>query len=459
MKQKLLSLAFSILVSTTIFAQNNRHQTYLSNIVGIGSQDFGFIVGASPGHIFFITADKEDNAPGAGRYVRFYGEKGEHMSQYMTSFNFKDIHVRMYDVPITAKINWVSNSYNTNSAKLAPFRSFLADADDRKLNNWFASSAMFQINGESGPAVEMRSNQGNSFFRGMPIIDGNNAVIGLIADKQSYNTDAAVFTIISMEAIANKIYASTGCKNFQLIEYGQLNTRCDIKTAADKKSQDLIKKAKNDNSLHAFAIGPAFSVGFATLTTQGENGNAGGGTYALGFNLETWPDQGDFRVVLKPRINWVNFNIKGVTPKTAIGFETTKINLTNFEVPIMFEFLFSRSIGGNNYWGLGYIPGYQTKIGYSYKTTAKPDGQKATVAGTSLLTHKVTATIGTEIRHTRLELFASYQLSDWHRPTTYTIDNYQGNPFYGISNKYFIIGLDLSFRIGSPWGLKSVDAK
>jgi hypothetical protein len=71
-------------------------------------------------------------------------------------------------------------------------------------------------------------------------------------------------------------------------------------------------------------------------------------------------------------------------------------------------------------------------------------------------THKVTAAIGAEINHTRIELFTAYQLSGFKNPSSYTIENTSVTPLDGISSRYFTIGIDLSFRLGGRWGLKSV---
>jgi hypothetical protein len=371
MKSKLL-LLIVLIFPFTLKAQSLRHDLYAPNIVRMDQEtDFGLIIGTSPGHIYFVTAGRLDIAE-ENRTALLYQEKDFQQAKFMRSFTFGKGRVLLYDIPTSSKTKWQANFYGSRRNFTGPFQSFIPETrQTQKLINsrWFANNAALDVNASSKGLTDLRVTKGNAVFRGMPVVDGYNSIAGIIIDTQSEFSPAPVVSVISMADIADRFYSWNGCKYFQMIEFGQPGTRCEIDQKASASSRDLENRARRDNQIQSIAFGPAFSAALPAMSTNGDSHTAGGSVYALGFNLETSPDKDNFHITFKPRVNFVKFNIKdNLTPNSSIGFNANRYSWQSFEVPVMFEFLFSRSIGGNTYWGIGYVPGLQSDINYRFYT-------------------------------------------------------------------------------------------
>lgn len=460
MKKSILLLLYLCFANMLSYAQNNRASQYVNNIVDIDQDEFGFIIGAEKNQIYFILADQSSEPERTENLnVHFLGITKSYSATPIRTFLFGQSRLYLYTTIVDVKINWVPNKYDSYKNSSSPYYSYIDDRQPKK--SWFVNSTTFQINNIfSTQEIQLKTTKGNVFKRGMPIVDDKNSIVGIIAERQDETNQSIVLKTIDMRAIEEKFFSFSNCRYFQLLQQGQPTIRCKTDQLAASQQKFQIEKARRDNQIYRIMIGPTLTGLYTLASSNNAGGDMPGGINgALGLILTTAPDKGKIRFVMKPRITLSKLNVpSNLTPNSPIGFQVKSFNWHTYEVPLMLEFLFSRNQGGNTYWGLGYSLGYQDDVNYRYVTN-KQSSQSASAGSTAGISQKFLANIGIEGSKIRFDFFIAYQFSTWHDSNTYntyTIENQRVYPFEGISSKYGLIGIDLSYRISGQWGLKSV---
>ncbi|RYE26973.1 MAG: hypothetical protein EOP45_02635 [Sphingobacteriaceae bacterium] len=460
MKKFVCLLLYFCFVIKLLYAQTNRSNQYVNNIVDIAQDEFGFIIGAEKDQIYFILANQSSEPERTENLdVHFFGILKSYSATPIRTFLFGQSRLYLYMAVVDVKINWVPNKYDSYKNSSSPYYSFIDDRQPKK--SWFVNSTPFQINNTiSTQEIQLKTTKGNVFKRGMPIVDDKNSIVGIIAELQDETNQSIVLKTIDMQAIEEKFFSFSNCKYFQLLQQGQPTTRCKADQLAAIQQKSQIEKARRNNQLYRIMIGPTLTGLYTLASSNNAGGNMPGGfDGALGLTFTTAPDKGKVRFVMKPRITLSKLNVpSNLTPNSPIGFQVKSFNWHTYEVPLMAEFLFSRNQGGNTYWGLGYSPGYQDDVNYNYVTN-KQSSKSASAGSTAGISQKFLANIGIEGSKIRFDFFIAYNFSTWHDSNTYntyTIENQKVYPFEGISSKYGLFGIDLTYRLSGQWGLKSV---
>lgn len=436
-------------------AQNPDIRRYINNIVDIDGGNFGFIVGSKgDDNLYFITATSNEEESPSSLNVRFYRTAQKGSAILIKKFAVKNSQFYLYTVKVTSAIKWEAYSYSSLFETQGPYYSYLDNGKSDSV--WYINSSKLALNEKiSNELAQLKVGRDDVYHKGMPVIDGSNRIVGIIA--QSQGTSEVTFLTIDMQTVAKKLDEFSKCNYFKLIAFGQSATPCEIQKKIVE--QDIKEKnlAKENNQIYGVAFGPAFSVNYNMASGTGESGISAFG-YSIGANIYFRPDNGRFKVTVKPRYTYSPLGVPKEFPfDNSVGYRAKSYRIRELEMPIMLEWITRRrSEGAAGFISIGYIPGYQLPYVYRYTTTAHSSITRASHDGVSGMIHKLGIELGIQGPVTRVSFIASYQLTPWFDPDYYTqIDSRLIYPTTGVGFSYLLIGIDIGIRLKGEWGLKT----
>jgi|GEM_PF-2198317 len=462
MKKKLLLPLFILLLSYhALMAQNTKAYQYLPNVVDIENNSFGLIVGQNPaqGEVYFIALTNKQSGEAelpSKLNIRYYKLSEKAVATRISKTTVADQWVYLYRAPLKAKLDIRDRNYTALSGRNS-YQSYIDNGEVDSI--WYSSEPPFkQISQEQNGKHVLQTDRGNFYYRGMPLIDDQGNLAGLLTTSTGSNSERfRVPEAISMADIAKRLYEFDKCSFFQMVETGQVFNPCDrLKNAQVQKNKEEDIYNSN-NQVHALAIGHALTLN--GNFSSGPNGSSMAGFgYAAGLNIYINPDKGKVRLLLSPRFNHVPFKVNANVSSTyKSGFLTKKFRANTVDMPVVLEFVTKRQIKGYGFFGIGYVPGYQFDGKYIYSADGGDSKTRAVAFGTAKFTNKVLLEIGTAGARRRAAFFVAYQFTGWtDQSYTTVVNGITVAPFNGFgSNGYFSLGLEFSSRWSGQWGLKS----
>ena len=435
------------LFTNDCLAQNDL-QRYYNNILGIDN-NFGFIVGqdeSQKNRYYFLMATLNEPIDNLTTVYFYHGTK-PHAAKLIRKFQIGEAFVGLYSIIATTNLEIQRLSYASIDVNQT-LRSYINNGEADGI--WFENNASYRIFSRSEQLYRGRVPTEEYYESGMPLVDSQGSVVGLVASEQKKgNAEDVTFVAVDMGDIFTSIYASTNCDYFKLIKRGAAATICELNAKEREKKAAEDKKIRSDSKVYAIAMGPAFA-GHLGVTS-----GAGGIGFSTGWNFYIRPDVGIFRATLKPRYSYTPFNLE-----EAIELSSNKIKIHSFrnqviEAPILLEWVTKRDKWSNTFFGIGYAPGYQFPLTVEYSSATHVDRTKLKVQEASVITGAFVGELGMEFGSCRLLLSALYQTtpisgdSDWIYLEGYSMLDFQtetGSPFK--------LAVEMEFRLKGKWGLK-----
>lgn len=451
-----LLLLICSICSTRTLAQHTSHKLYENNIVHLGERRYGFITGSEAGKYFFITVLNKTAADNESQVFAYpFKGKTAAVAKQIRTFTIGKTRFGLYTVELPG-LSGVTNKYYAKYDKsLYPYYSFVDDGKDR--NAWFANTVSFSQNSApDGINVLLSTARGNSYYKGMPIVDDRNNVVGILTEDQDELGNSILCNMVDMEEIADKAQSFNNCGYFQLIESGHPLNKCQLKEQGEAQQIEDLKKARKDARVHKLAIGiPALSR-IQPIYSVADNTVLDGNFMSVGFAVFLKPDAGTWRLAFKPHVMFNSLRAyPDAVPGNAMnGYKAKAYRWKTFELPIMLESI-GRLKNSNVCFGIGYAPGWQTDVKYLYTTDKSTARLDAIAVGTGGLSHNIYACMGFEMSKIRLDFLTGYQVSGWRVNYETDIDGHLTDPFSGMGYRYFMLGFELTYRLNGKWGIKN----
>ncbi|MEJ1239317.1 hypothetical protein WBG78_14365 [Chryseolinea sp. T2] len=427
-------------------------QRYYNNIVGVDN-NFGFIVGQDDSRkdrYYFLMATLNEPVENLSTVFFYHGDK-PNSAKLIRTFKVGEAYVGLYSIMASTSLEIQRLSYSSIGGVNQKLRSYINNGKADGV--WFNNNASYEIFSRSEQLYRGKVTTGEYYESGMPLIDYDGSVVGLVASEQDKNkAEDVTFIAVDMADIFSTMYEATNCNYFKLIKRGSAETICVLNAKESEKKASDDKKIRSDNKIYAIAMGPAFS-GHLAVT-----GGAGGFGFTAGWSFYLRPDVGIFRAALKPRYSYSRFNLEEPIELSSNNIKVHSFRNQVFEVPILLEWVFKRDKSSNDFFGIGYAPGYQLPLTVQYSSDTHVERTKLTVEDASVITGAFVAELGLEIGSGRIILSALYQTTpisgdaDWIYMEGYSMLDFQsetGSPFR--------IGVELEFRLKGKWGLKGKD--
>ena len=194
----LISFIF-VFLQSRLFCQEMNLTPSLSNIVDIGNGSFGIIIGKiDENTLSFVTVGDETEDFFSGISVKFHGLAFEGTGKLIKSFTFGKYTLALYQCENPDRSYWRPAHYNFFPSNSSSYRSFLDNG--KSDNQWsYYREPIILIHLADGIAT-LRMGNHALFSRGMPVINSNGSIVGIIADKQDHDKhlifDAIDFSII-----------------------------------------------------------------------------------------------------------------------------------------------------------------------------------------------------------------------------------------------------------------------
>lgn len=194
----LISFTFAFLQGHA-FCQEMNSTPSLSTVVDIGNGSFGVIIGRiDENTLSFVSVGDETESFFSGISVKFHGLAFEGKGKLIKSITFGKYTVALYECENPHKQYWRPAHYDFFTSNSDSYRTFL---DNGKSDNQWSNyrEPIVQIHLADGIAT-LRMGNHALFSRGMPVINNNGSIVGIIADKQDHDGhlifDAIDFSVV-----------------------------------------------------------------------------------------------------------------------------------------------------------------------------------------------------------------------------------------------------------------------
>ena len=451
MKQLLLVVLTSIFIQRIAVSQELDLSSYLSNVVDVGNGSFGIITGEIDKHtLSFVTVGDRGEDFFSGISVKFYGRGFEATGLLVKKFEFGDYTLALYQCEKPSDFSWRPDHYGFISLNSTTFRTFL---DNGKSDNQWSSyrEPIVAVQLSNGIAT-LRLGDHSLFSRGMPIINHNGSIVGLVASKQDSDSHL-LFEALDFSVIERLLYQYGKCKYFSLLKHGQKSTLCELWREEQKSSERQNAKFRRRNKSYLFALAPGIGGGYYLLSSRDEETAFSGWGYAAQLNFVIGPDLGG-RVILKPRYAKYNL-VPAETAYSSSAMKPKALRLEFVEIPVLIEGITTQFQGENQTLAIGYAPSFLHNSDIRFVV----DDQELLrqVYASRFTTHKFIFELGLEYRALKCVAYYNAQFGRWlDRNTEFRYQGHTLRPFSGHRGLTHYFGVEISWRLWGNWLLKEI---
>lgn len=189
----------AVFFGSQAFCQEMHSTPSLSSIVDIGNGSFGIVIGRiDENTLSFVTVGDETESFVSGISVKFHGLAFEGTGKLIESFTFGKYTLALYQCENPYQLYWRPAHYDFFLLNSGSYRTFL---DNGKSDNQWSDyrEPIILIHLGDGVAT-LRMGNHALFSRGMPVIDNNGSIVGIIANKQDHDRhlifDAIDFSVV-----------------------------------------------------------------------------------------------------------------------------------------------------------------------------------------------------------------------------------------------------------------------
>lgn len=254
----LLLLCLALLSTRAVYSQSTTvdARNFINNVVEIGLSDFGLVTGEDSSRIYFIAVRhtlNEKSAPAEPiaasiKTAKFYNGAYRAKATKLQALPFGAFTIVLYEAARPKERKWQSNFYHSLEYK----RGDLSTLRDKWMSDkiWSIHSAKINVQKTAKDGVStLKVPKDAGIAKGMPLINSEGFIAGMMAESSLGKTTVRA---IDLDKIAEALYkAGEDCRYFNLIEWGQTETRCVIelkaRLAAEEKAR--LEASKKDSEL------------------------------------------------------------------------------------------------------------------------------------------------------------------------------------------------------------------
>ena len=447
-----LTLLFFLLMTTQVIGQENNFNSVLSNVVDLGGGNFGLVTGGvDENTLSFITVADSKSVFFSGISVKFFGIETESTAYLIKTFVFGNYTLALYECSRPKNLILRSNNYDFFSSPSNSFRTFLDNG--KSDNQWSAYREQISLISLSNNVASMRMNGQSIFSRGMPVINEQGSLVGMIASESS-DEGVVSFDVIDFSVIEQLLYDFEKCKYFKLILFGQKLTICDKEELEYALHMQEDKRKYRASRKYNFTAAPAIRLGMlidgANYPYSSDIMTQVGYGFTVGINFHINADR-RFRLNLKPRLGYYYFSRFGSEDYLMDVGQFEGINFQLFEIPIILEYVIKYYKKQNIVISFGYVPiielttnaiFWDSQFDATYSMEVKDSTSQS-----SLLFE-----LSLERRKSKWSFNYSMQLNEWVDPNYELSKNNQTiTPFQGQKSFSPYFGVEFSYRLWGNW--------
>lgn len=442
-----------MLIISQLKAQVNEPKRFYSNVVKIGSHDFGFITGQDKDNYYFICIRPLTfNSDAPINTVHFYLSKFTTTANRIKNFRLGSSYtVALYQCKRDVGNHWQDKFYGSDNRTAFQLSTFVGDNVEDSL--WSIDRESIIINELSNPdLIKIKVPANSDVEMGMPIITDYGSIFAIFAERGNQKT---LIDAIDMNSIADQIFRyDPGCKYLNMIQYGKTDTRCNTNSKIVVEEDNPSKESRTYKFIN-FGIFGNLMGGFPQHNVMNE-GKGGTLMYNYGVSLYFNIDPMNYKR-LTVKIGTGAFSESfdnGIWKSSDDAVTQTGSDYKFINIPIVYEFEVYHSSNTSGSFGIGYSPYFTFKQSIDIKNNSSGTTYLYKV-DQSGMTHRIIAELHfVEWENIRIGLNGARDL------TPFPNNNYKLN-FQNVAYKPYesrkgtwYVGLELSVRFTGNWGLR-----
>lgn len=500
-------------------AQESSRNRFIDNLVMLPNWgEYGFVTGHDPhgGNCYFVVIRDKDKFDDK-LTVSFNKDKGREAYREDVLLRVGKFYVAIYRTSFSGHIE---THFYKHTEPFGPGRQVyyytFRDAAltgtgkvhammDASLNFQLALSRQDDRSRYMDDPVTFSSQRRDNFvLGGMPVVDADGDLCGLIAESKPDFKYSSTFYVLDIYAISKRLLDAgakmaqkegDACRWFNLIARGAPNgeTPCEQSTR-QRKEDEKMRKIEEDRRVEqlkqtekktidrlyaegnrehtvkrihrrnidrpfAISVGGTGMINYTSMQVPADSGftkhtATARGSYGFCANLHFMPDHGHVRLTFKPR--YVVYELSAgpsyTYGVTASGYKLNIVRVKTYEVPAVLELVLNRKETGDAYFGLGFSVGKQQSMSFDYTVSGDNAPQREEVLNPPKYTQKILAEVGWDANRVRFSVYLSYQINKSF-PNDYQIalGGQTIQPLRDMPKGFITLGADLSIRLWNQW--------